>query len=488
MSFRRVATNAIAQILAKAGTALISIFLVRILTGYLGDAGFGAYSKVMNYSSIFAVLADIGLYAVTVREVAACRHDRSAVVRIVGTVTSMRCILGVFLTIVALGTALFLPGYGSPVMLGAVALAMAFVLFGLLNSSLLSFLQAELRTEFSLVSTVAGKLITFLLIAAIAWWWLPVPEGFFASANGFLGVMVATLIGAIFMTGMLWWYARRLEPVGFSWDTATAKSLLIQSLPYATALFLGAIFLKVDIQVLSLFVDDARVAHYALSAKIVEVGMVFSTFVLNSLLPVMSEAHTQNDHGRLARTVRVGLGTLMLAGAALSVYCWALAEPVARLAADPKFLAGQGFDSVRVFYITAWVFALYFTGAFFQFFLLAVRRQKVLVWATGAAALANLILNFVLIPRWGIFGSAWASIASQAVYVVVLAGLTLRQKGFVMPWRVMIATGIVTILCVVVGTKITAFLAVMSPVPALALGTVIFGIPYGMTWWWVARR
>ncbi len=483
MSFKRVATNAAAQILAKAGTAFIAIFLTRVLTGYLGDAGFGAYSKVMNYSSIFAVLADAGLYAVTVREVASRRSDRAAVLRIVGTVTTLRCVLGLGLTAVAVGAAAFLPGYGSPAMLSAVAVAMAFVLFGLLNSSLLSFLQAELKAEFSLVSTVAGKLLTFALAAGAAFWWIPAPAGGFAGDAGLMAVMWATLAGAVLMTGMLWGYARRIEPVGFAWDGPTAKSLLAHSLPYAAALFLGAVFLKVDIQVLSLFVSDARVAHYALSAKVVEVGMVFSAFVLNSLLPVMSQAHARDDAEGLRKAVRFGLGSLAVGGAALSAYCWAFSERVARLAADPAFLAGDGFDSVRVFRITAWVFALYFVGSFFQYLLLAVRRQKVLAWATGAAALANLALNFAFIPKWGIFGSAWASVASQAVYVLALAALAWRTAGHMLPWKALAWSCAVTLALAAAWPFAAPAFAGMGTLAALAAGAVLFGSAYAAAWW-----
>ena len=37
-------------------TALISIFLIKILTNYLDVAGYGLYSKIYNYLSIFAVI------------------------------------------------------------------------------------------------------------------------------------------------------------------------------------------------------------------------------------------------------------------------------------------------------------------------------------------------------------------------------------------------------------------------------------------------
>ena len=300
--------------------------------------------------------------------------------------------------------------------------------------------------------------------------------------------LAATLAGAVLMTGMVWWYARRIEPGGFAWDGATAKSLLLQSLPYAASLFLAAVFLKVDIQVLSLYLPDDRVGHYAFSAKIVEVGMVFSTFVLNSLLPVMGAAHAADDRRALARSVRAGLGTLALAGAALSAYCWAFAEPIARLAADPSFLAGDGFDSVRVFRITAWVFLLYFVGAFFQFFLLAVHRQSTLLWATSAAAVANLALNFALIPSWGIFGAAWASVASMAVYAVGLSVLAARVPGFVFPWRPVLAGAVLAGAFVLAWPALAPFSVGLPVVGVLAAGGVLLGVPFGAAWWMTVRR
>jgi O-antigen/teichoic acid export membrane protein len=68
MPTRKIYTNTIAQIGGKIITALISILLIKVLTGYLDVAGYGLYSKIYNYLSIFAVIADLGLYTITVRE------------------------------------------------------------------------------------------------------------------------------------------------------------------------------------------------------------------------------------------------------------------------------------------------------------------------------------------------------------------------------------------------------------------------------------
>ena len=73
MPNKKIYTNTLAQIAGKVMTALISIFMIKILTNYLDVAGYGMYSKIYNYLSIFAVIADLGLYTITVRELS--KHE-----------------------------------------------------------------------------------------------------------------------------------------------------------------------------------------------------------------------------------------------------------------------------------------------------------------------------------------------------------------------------------------------------------------------------
>jgi O-antigen/teichoic acid export membrane protein len=59
------------------------------------------------------------------------------------------------------------------------------------------------------------------------------------------------------------------------------------------------IFFKVDIILLSLLesheIADTSIALYALPMKIVEVGMMYGTIFLNSLLPVLTGAIEKKD-------------------------------------------------------------------------------------------------------------------------------------------------------------------------------------------------
>ena len=82
MPTRKIYTNTLAQIGGKILTAIISIAMIKLLTNYLDIAGYGLYSKIYNYLSIFSVIADLGLYTITVRELSAHADDRDMVRKI----------------------------------------------------------------------------------------------------------------------------------------------------------------------------------------------------------------------------------------------------------------------------------------------------------------------------------------------------------------------------------------------------------------------
>lgn len=113
---------------------------MKILTNYLDLAGYGLYSKIYNYLSI-SVVADLGLYTIT-REISDHKDDPEKVRSIAGTVLSIRTGMGLAIVVLSLGLAAFLPGYDTLPALVGILIAGVFTLFGLVNSSILSLLQA----------------------------------------------------------------------------------------------------------------------------------------------------------------------------------------------------------------------------------------------------------------------------------------------------------------------------------------------------------
>lgn len=94
-------------------TAIISIFLIKILTNYLDVAGYGLYTKIYNFISIFAVIADLGLYAISVREISKHSENPVLVEKMSANILTLRTISGLIIIGLSLSIAPFLSGYES---------------------------------------------------------------------------------------------------------------------------------------------------------------------------------------------------------------------------------------------------------------------------------------------------------------------------------------------------------------------------------------
>jgi O-antigen/teichoic acid export membrane protein len=422
MPTRKIYTNTIAQIGAKVLTALISIVMIKILTNYLDVAGYGLYSKIYNYLSIFAVIADLGLYTITVRELSANKDDPRMVDKIASNVLTLRTLSGALIIIFSLGIGFFTPGYNSPEAMIGIAIASIFTLFGLINSSLMSYLQSILRTEFSLVANTAGKLLTLgmiILFASAAWG--------ATHTDRFTLVMIAGLAGNALMTALTWWYTQRWYPVRFWWDLTYIRHILITSLPYWLALFLNVIFFKVDVILLSIMeprdIADSVIALYSLPMKIVEVGMLYGTVFLNSLLPVLTGMIETRQYTKAKTLIKKSFLLLFSAWLTGSLIVFFSGEWILRLISKREFLETRfyGFGSVEAFHIVWWIFLVYFVSSLCTYILIAYKAEKKMLVINSLVAVVNIIGNLILIPRYSFIGSAWATLGSQ-ILLVILTG------------------------------------------------------------------
>ncbi len=496
MPNRKIYTNTLAQIGWKIITALISIFLIKVLTSYLDVAGYGLYSKIYNYLSIFAVIADLGLYTITVRELTRYADDAKMVAKISGNILTLRTISGILIIVLSLAIAPFLTGYDSIMALIGIWIVSLFTLMWLINSSLMSYLQSTLHTEFSLIANTCGKLLTFGMILMFAG--LLFPRTTTLDIEIFTLVMLAGLAGNILMTGLTWWYASRYQRIRFAWDIQYILHILHISLPYWLALFLWVIFFKVDIILLSLMEDsniaDTSIALYALPMKIVEVGMMYGTIFLNSLLPILTGAIEKKDTEKVKSLTSKGFELLFGSGLAIAIFGFAFAPEIIRIISTPEFMTTTilGYSSIDAMRIVIWIFLFYFISSLSTYIMIARWEQSRMMWINAIVAILNIIGNIIFIPQYSFIGSAWVTLITQ----ILLMSITW--------WYIRNSIHIRRSIFFVLGISIISFIGIwvsyyfaseflssnttiLNIVTKLWIGWIIFWIIY-LGWWWQIRK
>jgi O-antigen/teichoic acid export membrane protein len=92
---RRIFYNTLVQTLGKVLAVAIGLTTISLLTQYLREKGFGGYSTVIAFLSLFSVMADLGLYLYVVREISRPGADTEKILsnsfglRLVGAIATL---------------------------------------------------------------------------------------------------------------------------------------------------------------------------------------------------------------------------------------------------------------------------------------------------------------------------------------------------------------------------------------------------------------
>lgn len=413
--YKKIFINTIAQVLSKAWTALISIVLLSVLTNYLTQELFWLYSKVYNYLWIFAFLADLWLYTITIREITKNTNDTS---KIVSNVMTLRTLLWIIIIFLSVWIAYFLPWYNNKVAIISIFIISIFTLISLINSSVLALMQAKLKMEFSLFSAIFWKILTFL-------WILLTVFVFFKKTDlldysiPFYFIMLSWLAWIALNTGLNYFYAKKLTSIWFDFDWKYIKYIFRISIPYWLALFLSVVYFKVDIVLLSIIepenLADFSIALYSLPMKIVEVLMVVWGFYLNSILWELSKNFESKNLWEINKILKISFKLLFSFWLFLLVMWTIFRDNIIEIVANKEYINSPWhiFSSSSVFFIVLLVLVFYFISNLFIYVLISSNNESKLLKINIIVAIFNIIWNIIFIPKYSFMWSWIITVLSQ---------------------------------------------------------------------------
>ncbi len=188
-----------------------------------------------------------------------------------------------------------------------------------------------------------------------------------------------------------------------------------------------------DIILLSLLepadIADTSIALYALPMKIVEVGMMYGTVFLNSLLPVLTTAIEKKDDEKVIKLTRHAFRLLFAGGITASMILVLGAPWIIQLISTPEFVSEMvmGYSSIDAMRIVGWIFLVYFVSSLYTYILIARGQQKVMMYINAGIAILNIIGNIIFIPLYSFVGSAWVTLVTQ-ILLLILTYIAVQRK------------------------------------------------------------
>ncbi|MDF1854284.1 flippase [Pseudooceanicola sp.] len=366
--------------------------LTLLIAREIGPTEFGTFSTVFAGYMLFGALAGLGLKDVVIDEIASARTAPHMVLSTASAMVFTASLVLSFAFVVLIK--LIYPGYGTEFwvafILSAILLlkGLEVLLWGL--EAHVELQSIALSQQISIIASAIGK-IAILLIGATVISFAAVTAleylVLFAAA-----VVFASKHGLVLSKG-----AFRIE---------YAVALLKRSWPLAASSLAVVGYFYVDQIVIAVLMDVESVGIYAAASRISQQLYILPTVLVAAYYPRLTHIHAQSPE-----TFDEGFKDLSVVLVTLSIILWG----VILLLSDPllELILGSHFDE------TATILKLHALGLIFvslniisgRWYVMQGLQNLTLVRQLLTACL-NVLLNFILIPFFGLDGAVYATLVS----------------------------------------------------------------------------
>lgn len=449
---RQIAHNTIIQIIGKAASTIIGIVVVGMLTRYLGESGFGQYTTVMAFLQFFGIVVDMGLYIILVKKISEVGVDEE---KWASNIFTLRLISAIIFLGLAPVVVLFFP-YSGIIKLGVLVTALSFL--GItLNQTVTGVFQKHLRMDKVMIAELVGRVILIGTTYAVI-----------KADLGLVWVLGSVVAGSLVNFTISFLLSRQFVRIKLKFDFQLWREIIRQSWPIALSIVFNLVYFKADTIILSLMKSPEVVGVYGASYKVLEVLISFPAMFAGLVTPLMASTWAAGDMVRFRRVLQKSFDAMIIIAVPMAVGTLFVAGKVMNLVA-PEF-----HDAGRVLQILIFATATIFVGNLFANAVVAVNKQKVMMWLYLVVAIVSLAGYLIFIPRYSYFGAAGMTVASEfmvalsaALIVCLAAKAWLSIKTLI---KAVLASGIMAIvLFLLQGVNIFLLLVVAFAVYSAAL-------------------
>lgn len=392
--FKRYFANTGWMFLGQMFSLVVSFFIGAWLARYLGPENYGIISYAVAFVGLFTFIAYLGIHNILLRDLVKTPDKKG---ELLGTGFGL-LLAGSIIAFILIFISAFLFESSSFVRGLIILYASTFLwsAFGVISVYFQSTVEAKKNVRAAVISGLVASILKVLLIL---------------TGKGIIWLMVIFIIESLLLTVL---YISNYLKSGYTFstwkfDSRLAKQILSGAWLLALAAAAGYIFLRVDQVMIRHFLDATAVGLYAAAIKLVEIWYFIPGIICGSLLPAIINAKKISQEKFLSRLRKL---YFLLGG--IAVFIAILLSVFAPFIVG--FLFGSAYlESVGILRIYVWSGVGFFLNAGFYQYFLAENRLKFIFYFYLILMVVNIVLNFVLIPRVGLAGAAWATLISYSI-------------------------------------------------------------------------
>lgn len=416
----------------------------RVVQIKMGTAEYGTYFSILNFSILFSILTDFGIQNFNTKSIAGSNTLAS---KYFSNLFMLKAILSTIYFLFTLVVAYFI-GYSSQYILILSILCVSQILLSYVlffRSTITGFRQFKQEALLSVLDKLL--MICFASTLLIGW--------FFKAKLNIISYSLIQLI-AYFITFIVSFILiKRLKfPLFKQINTKIIRVMIRQSWPYALIALMMTIYYRIDGLLLERICGPSEAGIYAKSYRIYDAINNFSYLFSVVLLPIFSIILKKKENFK--PLLNLALGVLFTVSIPTVLICFFYSESIMHL-----FYKSS---NDNVFHIIMFAIipigSIYIVGSF----LVAAGKIKLLNKIVFVGVLCNLLLNAILIPKFGAQGAAIACICTQLLMGVLhfLALSKIFPNAFKM--SLFVKSGLYSLILIIVSVTTLNFSTLMPNV------------------------
>lgn len=408
----KIINNASWIIACRIVQSALALIINMLTARYLGPSNFGVISYAASIVAFFVPVMQLGLSNILVQETVQHPEEEGKIYGsaiVMSICSSVACMIGIttFVSVAHAGeteTVITCALYSILLLCQAVELMQYWY-------------QAKYLSKYmSIVSLCAYVIVSaykiFLLVTQKSVYW-------FAVSNAIDYFLISMVLLVIY---------KKLGGARLSFSWSVSKRMLSSSKHYIIPGLMVVIFAQTDKIMLTLMVNETVTGYYSAAVASAAITNFIFAAIIDSARPAIFESK-KKDQKDFEKNVSRLYSVITYLSLAQCIGMTVLAKPIILVMYGEAY-----YPAIAALRLIVWYTTFAYFGAIRNIWMLAEEKQKYLLPINLAGALANVLLNAVLIPFMGMMGAALASLVTQ-FFTNVIVGFILtpiRKNNFLM--------------------------------------------------------
>jgi len=407
---KKVAVNTIAQLAGKALSTILSAVILSLIARYLQPEKFGFYTIALTILTFVALVADMGSYATTIRDLSQ-QDDPEKSKKYFGAIASFRFFFSLLIYVLAAVVVFFVPV--SPILKLAFSILSLSGFLGSLNQTFVSVLHTNYKMPWAALGEICNRVVVLVLI-------------FFAFTNklDYSLVFWAASIGMAINLFVCFFSGKKYVTFQKNIFSPLIREFLKDSALLGVATFLASFSGKMDTLMLAFLRKPADVGIYGIALKVFETISLFPSIFVGMMIPSLSQS-VITDQQRFKNLSQKTSDLLLIVLLPL-VIIFGWGSPLIT-----QIVGGVSFaQSALPMAILSVALIPNFIASLFTFGLISAKKIKVLFWINLALLVICLPLAAFLISQGSVVGAAISNLLLALINFFALRILFKKNIGF----------------------------------------------------------